>query len=58
VDITSGREADTGPGEPAEPPDPVSWKVTLWFVSTFVIGAYLTQVLVVGALYVAERFLP
>jgi hypothetical protein len=58
VDTTFGSDADSGPGEPGELPDPVSWKVTLWFLGSFVVGAYLIQLLVVGALYAAPRFLP
>jgi hypothetical protein len=56
--MTSGKEAGSDPREPVEPPDPTGLKVTLWFLGSFVVGAYLTQLLVVGALYAAERFLP
>jgi hypothetical protein len=58
VDTKTGSQADAGPKEPADLPGPISWKATLWFLGTFVVGAYLTQLLVVGGLYAAERFLP
>ena len=58
METAPGSEAGTDPREPAEPPDSADWKVTIWFLGAFVVGAYLTQLMVVGALYGAERFLP
>jgi len=57
VETTPGDEAGTDPGEHGQPGDPPGWKVTVWFLGTFVVGAYLTQLIVLGALYAAERFL-
>jgi hypothetical protein len=58
VDTTAASDAETGPEEPAKLPDPGGWTVTLWFLGSFVVGAYLTQLFVVGTLYAAQRFLP
>jgi hypothetical protein len=57
VAITPRSGVDTDPDEPMELLGPVSWRVTIWIVGGFAIGAYLTHLIVVGALYAAERFL-
>ena len=58
METKPGSGGDNDRGAPAVVPDPIGFRTTLWFLGTFVIGAYLTPLLVVGALYAAEKFLP
>lgn len=48
----------TEAGEPGEPPDPISWKATLGIIGIFCVGVTLTQLVVMGALYVGQGLVP
>jgi len=45
-------------GKPAEPPDAVGWKATFGIIGVFCLGALLTQLVVVAALYIAPKLFP
>ena len=58
VETKPGGESGTDPADPGESTDPAGWRATLWFLGSFVVGAHVTQLLVMGALYAAKRLLP
>lgn len=57
METPRSSQADREAGEAVAPPDRVSLKVTCWFLGTLCLGAALTQILVIRALYAAVHIL-